>query len=191
MKYSRDFLPLLSPLCFSRSQEDNHCCTSNCGIRGRGIGGQGGMSGHQPGGECFLTPQGGGRRKFSQGGIGGGTKVKFSSGSLWRPKICRLLLVFAQNFNFLLVIEQNFKFFAAFGGASVHKAIPQGGEVVFRPSGGDFPPCRGGFPPLSPPTPTYELRRKGRSSIFQRGMEFLTVAQKARDQKKNLSLVLY
>ena len=137
-------------------------------IRGRGIGNQGGMSGHQSGEGMVFDPSGGGRRKFCQGGIGGGNKVRFSSGRLWRPKMCRFLLVLAQIFNFLLVLEKIFNFLlvleqifnfllvleqifnflppsAARGGERQYIWPFLRGGVVFRPSGGGFPP------PLSPP----------------------------------------
>ncbi len=65
-------------------------------------------------GGVVFDLSGGGRKKLYQGGIGGGTKAKISSGRLRRPKFV----------HFLLVLEQNFKFFAAFGGqGGVHQYI--------------------------------------------------------------------
>ncbi len=56
-------------------------------LRGKHTWAWGGMSGHWPGGGVVFDPSGGEEENFVRGGIGGGTKVKFSSGRLWRPKI--------------------------------------------------------------------------------------------------------
>ncbi len=53
---------------------------------GVGLGGRGGNGGSQPGGRATFDPAGGGQKKFSGGGIEGGTRTKFSSNFIKQQK---------------------------------------------------------------------------------------------------------